>query len=79
MPTYIMTEYLFKQLCQVRSFNEANGANYQEHILITMADHETLRECPQLRATIKAAPTGSAALAILTENGIAYTHKYSQR
>ena len=32
MPTYIMTEYLFKQLCQVQSFNEANGANYQEHI-----------------------------------------------
>ena len=34
MSNYIMPEDLFNQLCLVRSFNKANGATYQEHILI---------------------------------------------
>lgn len=73
MSNYIMPEQLYNQLCLVRSFNETNGATYQEHILIVAG-----KRIPEdLHASISKAKSGDAALEILRQNDIPYSHIYT--
>ena len=67
-----MPEDLFNQLCLVRSFNKANGATYQEHILIVAGK----RIPKDLHTSISKAKSGTLALEILKQHNIAYSHIY---
>jgi len=71
MTTYIMSEQLFSQLCQIQSFNRHNGKTYQRHILIIAGN----RIPKELHLSIREAPSGQAALEILTTHNIPYSHK----
>ena len=75
MSNYIMTEQLFNQLCQIKSFNEKNGKTYQEHILIIAGK----RIPTELHETIRKASTGKKALELLEKHNIAYTHTHAWR
>jgi len=74
MATYIMSEHLFSQLCQIQSFNHLNGKTYQQHILIIAGE----RIPSQLHPSILEAPSPHAALEILTKHNIPYSHTYKE-
>ncbi len=68
-----MSQALFSQLCQVSAFNTMNGKTYQEHILIIAGE----RIPNKLHDSIRQAESGDAALEILTQNSILWTHTYT--
>ncbi len=74
MSNYIMREDLFRQLSSVAGFAERNGLTYQDHILIIAG--ERIPEI--LHQAIRASPSGSAALKILTKHNISFQHEYAQ-
>ena len=72
MSNYIMTETLFNQLRFVHGFTEINGQTYREHILIIAGKRIPIH----LHSIIREVSSGTAALNILKEHNIPYTHDY---
>ena len=68
-----MSEQLYNQLCLVRSFNNTNGATYQEHILIIAGK----RIPKDLHESVSKAKSGSLALEILKQHNITYSHIFN--
>ncbi len=68
---YIMTYKLFKQLQHVYGFNNMNGNNYMEHIIIARPDIPD-----NIQKQILKCSDSKKALEILTNNNISYTHEY---
>ena len=67
-----MNENLFKQLSNVRGFNNLNGNTYQEHITIIFDKILTNSQ----KTIILRESTGGEALNMLDIFGIKYTHEY---
>ena len=72
MTTYIMPQTLFNQLCSVHAFAAMNGETYLKHILLIAGK----RIPDHLHEDIQNAESGDAALAILTQNNVPWTHTY---
>lgn len=69
---YIMSPDRFHQLRNVYGFNKHNGSTYMEHITIIRPN---LPE--DIKNLILNSSTSKEALELLEDNGIIYTHKYS--
>lgn len=70
-----MNEQRFNELSNVRGFNNLNGENYVEHIIIQLKDdYKNYDE--SIFNLIKNCQKGNDALSILDNNDIRYTHNY---
>ena len=67
-----MNENLFKQLSNVRGFNNLNGNTYQEHITKIFSNELTYDQ----RTKILRESTAEGALKLLEEFDIDYTHEW---